>query len=457
MEDYQDHHYDDFKKPIYEKLEQKESLDVECKDIGFAILFVLSFLSIIVWGIYNISIGKSIYVDISNKTHHNKTDTYDSFNHNNTYMYQYLIVSSIISFIFSYSIIALMRVATEKFIYAANIAVILLNVILAFVCVALGAIIQGFVFFIMAGMLTWWFYYARHYIPFAKLLLAMTIDIIKGYKSLLFVPFISIFVFALYTIFALFAIVTCIECVQRGESIGYFGIVALILIYFWTQQVARNIVHVTTAGVTGTWYFRNSMKLPRVVSTALIRSIIYNFGSICFGSLIVAIIKLLHFLINLARNNGDNSFIACCASCIVGCFEGLMEYFNEYAYSYVGIYGMTYIEAAKATWNLTKRSLFAALFNDNLIYPVLQFSGLLIALGTGIVIGLMTSSVQIGISAGLLAFSIASIILSLIHSAIVTLFVCCSENSEVIRNINPEFYDKLVEANNTINRGFMEL
>lgn len=55
-----------------------------------------------------------------------------------------------------------------------------------------------------------------------------------------------------------------------------------------------------------------------------------SFGSICFGSLVVAIIQALRSLANEARNNGDAQCLACIAECILACLQGIVEYFNKW-------------------------------------------------------------------------------------------------------------------------------
>ena len=68
------------------------------------------------------------------------------------------------------------------------------------------------------------------------------------------------------------------------------------------------------------------------------RSITTSFGSICLGSLLVAILETLRTLIRYARAQRDN-IIAFCADCILGIIESLLRYFNLYAFTQVAIYG----------------------------------------------------------------------------------------------------------------------
>jgi hypothetical protein len=60
------------------------------------------------------------------------------------------------------------------------------------------------------------------------------------------------------------------------------------------------------------------------VRDSWVRALTYSFGSICLGSLIVALIQAVKEMVHQARENGD-SMLACCAECLIGCIEALVE------------------------------------------------------------------------------------------------------------------------------------
>lgn len=77
-----------------------------------------------------------------------------------------------------------------------------------------------------------------------------------------------------------------------------------------------------------------------------------NFGSLCFGSLIMTLIKILVFIVEtLAKSNSDSTnpaarCIACIALCCVRCLERLVEYLNKTAYAYMAISGTSFCKSA---------------------------------------------------------------------------------------------------------------
>lgn len=69
------------------------------------------------------------------------------------------------------------------------------------------------------------------------------------------------------------------------------------------------------------------------------RATTYSFGSICFGSFLVALVQALRALANMAREHNDMQLLLCIVECILACIQGIIEYFNQWAYVYVGLYG----------------------------------------------------------------------------------------------------------------------
>ena len=110
-----------------------------------------------------------------------------------------------------------------------------------------------------------------------------------------------------------------------------------------------------------------------------------SFGSICFGSLLVALIQALRSLANEAQQNGDSGILGCIAECILACLQSIVEYFNKWAFIYVGLYGYSYMEAGKNVFNLFKNRGWDAIVADDLIGNVLFLVSLLVGALTGVV------------------------------------------------------------------------
>jgi hypothetical protein len=88
--------------------------------------------------------------------------------------------------------------------------------------------------------------------------------------------------------------------------------------FYWTSQVIQTWVHVTTSGVFATYYFLEGThegvpSSPTLKSAK--RASTTSFGSICFGSLIVAVLQVIRALLRTAAQESDNPFGAFCFAC----------------------------------------------------------------------------------------------------------------------------------------------
>ena len=85
------------------------------------------------------------------------------------------------------------------------------------------------------------------------------------------------------------------------------------------------------------------------------RAITYSFGSISFGSLIVALINMLRQAVSIAQQSEaqQGNTVASILFCVLGCFIGILDwavqFINRYAFSHIALYGKAYIPAGKST------------------------------------------------------------------------------------------------------------
>ena len=168
-----------------------------------------------------------------------------------------------------------------------------------------------------------------------------------------------------------------------GVIVGFF----FILSFFWTHQVMKNVVRVTVSGVVGTWWFspaEAASLCSDAVRHSLIRSTTFSFGSICFGSLIVAILQMLRSALHRVQNSRNAGVLRCIAMCILYYIQGLVEYFNKWAYVYVGLYGYGYVDAGKRVASLFKTRGWQTIIADNLVGRLLGLTCLAIGLLTGV-------------------------------------------------------------------------
>jgi hypothetical protein len=121
---------------------------------------------------------------------------------------------------------------------------------------------------------------------------------------------------------------------------GKWILVGLVFCFYWTSQVIKNIFHTTTAGVVGTWWFAPGDAGNAALYDSWVRSTVYSLGSICLGSFLVAIVQVLQFLVQVARQQRDedgrqrrqSSLLWCLLQFLVDQLERLVEYVNQWAF-----------------------------------------------------------------------------------------------------------------------------
>jgi len=128
-----------------------------------------------------------------------------------------------------------------------------------------------------------------------------------------------------------------------------FGLVWFV---FFLQASNNYVVMVTAA----TYYFTSNREKygSGQVSTGLRWAWVHNFGSIAFGSFIIAVIftirVIVYYICKKAESaSGDNAFVKC-ISCLVQCFlkclEEIIEYINRAAYAFMSIAGQGFCKSA---------------------------------------------------------------------------------------------------------------
>ena len=240
------------------------------------------------------------------------------------------------------------------------------------------------------------------------------------------------------------------------------GIVFLLLVsYYWVHQVLSNIVHVTTAGTIGTWWFvptEASSCWSPAIKDSLKRATTYSFGSICLGSLLVSIVQALRSMAAMARQNDDLQMLVCIIDCILGLLQDLIEYLNMWSYVYVGLYGFSYLEAGRNVMTLFQQKGWTVIITDDLANNVLFLMSLVVGLLTGIVGWILNSTVPallynmdlagspaacsflIGFIVG---FGFCSIVMSVVGSAVNTVIVCFAESPAEFETNHPALSAKM--------------
>lgn len=315
--------------------------------------------------------------------------------------------------------------------------------------------------FFLAITCIWLFCCARRHIPFAEAVMRPSAQALQEQSGVIFISYILapvqiiwMFAWSFITLAIFYKLNPNSEYQQssKNEVIYFFLLISL----YWTAEVVKNVGHVTTSGTVASWWFQPQAPSPTM--NAFKRSVTTSFGSICFGSLIVAVLKAIEAILRQAQDNAarsDNAAamcIICIARCCLDCIRSMAEYFNVYAYTHVAVYGEDYITAAKSTWSLIKSNGFTLIINDNIIGLVLTLGILLGGLATAAVSGIFalmivkTWWVALTVAGGFIGIIMVALVVNAMNSAVATTFVCWAEDPASMQRGRPGRFKDMNDA-----------
>ena len=117
------------------------------------------------------------------------------------------------------------------------------------------------------------------------------------------------------------------------------------------------------------WYFTSERGIEaHPILKSFKRGIVYHFGSIAFGSLIIAIVRLIMVWLEYIKKrvestttkNEESKCFKCiisCLQCCIGCIGKYMEYVNKHAYIQIALKGDNFCTAAFEGFGLIIRNL----------------------------------------------------------------------------------------------------
>lgn len=236
--------------------------------------------------------------------------------------------------------------------------------------------------------------------------------------------------------------------------------------YFWTLTVIMNVIHVTVAGVVAQWWSDpGSMNTccNNVLRENFVLSLTSSFGSICLGSFMSPLLRVLKGTFSMCCNTysshpnplapssshesmvsktfGDHSVRSdppnfAQLPVTTSPFDGAIKYYNDYGFTFLGIYREKFSESSRKATEVFETREWVGIVSDQLIDNVLALIITAITLGTGC-LGLVVeefdgysltsfhkpafTAFTIGCYIGLV---VSSVCLKVVASSVNTVFVC---------------------------------
>jgi len=293
-----------------------------------------------------------------------------SLNTNNVVLFAFVLC---VAFVSSWLYFTMARAFTKQFIWITGILNIVIGVATAVYYFTRHYYSAAIVFAIFSVFTIICFISWIPRIPFSVLMLQTTMDVAKNYGHVFTVSAIGgiiAFAFGAWFSVTLVSIYVKYEpnsggtnpaCSRGGcSSAKVIGLIVFITFAgYWITEFIKNVIHTTIAGIYGSWFFCSGKPggMPKGATRgAFRRAMTYSFGSISFGSLIVALVNMLRQAVSIAQQQEaqQGNIVGSMAFCVLGCFVGILDwavqFFNRYAFSNCALYGKAYIPSAKDTW-----------------------------------------------------------------------------------------------------------
>ncbi|XP_045619901.2 choline transporter-like protein 4 isoform X2 [Procambarus clarkii] len=224
---------------------------------------------------------------------------------------------------------------------------------------------------------------------------------------------------------------------------------------FWSMFFVSAFGEMVLAGAFASWYWAldKSKDVPTLAVTySFGRTIRYHIGTLAFGSLIIAIVRMirviLEYIDHKIREKTDSKIIRCimcCCRCCLWCLEKFLKFINRNAYVYCAIYGKNFCVSAKNAFSLIMRNIARVVVLDK-VTDFLLFIGKMVVVGIIGVASFFIFSGEVKFAQEYLpqmnyyltpviiitigTFFIASAFFSVYAMAVDTLFLCFLEDCE---------------------------
>lgn len=143
-----------------------------------------------------------------------------------------------------------------------------------------------------------------------------------------------------------------------------------VFFYMWTAKLLVYMERFALSAITAQWYFHRNNPSQTAAGnvkspwkSALIKASTTSFGTLAFGSLILAIIQFLQFIARSIRKYSKTARpFAAVLSFVLRYIDALVSTFSNYTISLAGITGESFCSAATSATKIFRRNLLTGLF-----------------------------------------------------------------------------------------------
>ncbi|CAK8986481.1 Protein PNS1 [Durusdinium trenchii] len=311
--------------------------------------------------------------------------------------------------------------------------------------------------------------FGKDFVRFTTIFLKCVLRVVERHPAMLMICFVNGLISALWSLACGATLLSAavydddIHVVLKSKtstSAAKMGLMFLYaLIYYWGSQVCLNTAFTACSGVFCRWYFDKDQGSPAASSLKVAWT--SSFGSICYGSFVVAVVRAIEFLVRQCRREAyeEGNYVTCVLLCIVeqliGCVGDILEWISNFAYVQCALRGLGFCDACRATFAINTYSNVEAITSSLLIDWVPAMAAVLIG-GLCGGLGLLTFSTLLDSEADFNTSVFAFCFVVGMHSSWSTLQVLCSgccsiiscfaEDGGSLRKKDPELWEAITGA-----------
>jgi solute carrier family 44 protein 1 (choline transporter-like protein) len=163
-----------------------------------------------------------------------------------------------------------------------------------------------------------------------------------------------------------------------------------VVAFIWFTNFILGCQHFVIAGTISKWYFtRDKTKISQPILTSFKNLIYFHLGSVCLGSWIITIIKIIRIILRMLRSSGRRNLImkiiAMIASWIMNKLDTILQYFIRNAYICVAKDGLPFVQAGRKSFDLIVHNLIDVVALNYLGDTILVLGRLFIILISGFI------------------------------------------------------------------------
>lgn len=229
-------------------------------------------------------------------------------------------VALLIAVVFADIILVLLRYTTKFVVWFTVGFVAASLVILSFYLFYLGMMIEGMVITLLTVIVFYLIYRGRDQIKFVIKLFKEAATVLMSMPLLLFEPLLTVLSLSIATLLCVYFMLVIDSAGFYNKQLDLFETNWIIeftywlnyFVFFWFVQFIVGCQHFVIAGTVSQWYFtRNKSKVRSPISNSFYNLIIFHLGTICLGSLLLTIIKLIRRVMRSVKARNVYIFICC--------------------------------------------------------------------------------------------------------------------------------------------------